>query len=85
MSATTTQIQTVTADNILRLFPDVETNVNSTHSPVTAGGDLQGYDAEQVRLMEEMCIVLDNDDQPIGRANKKVCTWTSSVQRPPTF
>lgn len=39
------------------------------------GGDtvLEGYDAEQVRLMDEVCIVLDEDDKPIGSASKRVC------------
>ena len=75
MSTTTTETQTVTADNVLRLFPDVETTVHSSHKSATEGGELQGYDAEQVRLMEEMCIVLDENDNPIGRANKKVCMY----------
>lgn len=79
MSTTTTQTQAVTAQNVLRLFPDVET-VNSSHTPATAGGELQGYDAEQVRLMEEMCIVLDDDDKPIGRATKKVCMCPCTIE-----
>lgn len=29
------------------------------------------YDAEQVRLMEEVCILLDRDDNPVGSASKK--------------
>ena len=69
-----TQTQTVTAENVLQLFPDVDTSTRHSHSSASAGDELQGYDAEQVRLMEEMCIVLDNNDIPIGRANKKVCT-----------
>jgi isopentenyl-diphosphate delta-isomerase len=32
---------------------------------------LQGYDAEQVRLMREMCIQLDKDDKPLGGISKK--------------
>ncbi len=79
MSTTMTETQTVTAENVLRLFPDVETTVHSSHTSATAGGELQGYDAEQVRLMEEMCIVLDDNDIPIGRANKKVCTYWSHI------
>ena len=75
MSATMTQTETVTAANVLRLFPDVETNSNPSHAPFTSGDELEGYDAEQVRLMEEMCIVLDDNDAPIGRANKKVCMY----------
>ena len=73
MSTTTTQTETITAENVLRLFPDVETNINHSQTSATSNGELEGYDAEQVRLMEEMCIVLDDNDAPIGRASKKVC------------
>ena len=34
-----------------------------------------GYDEEQIRLMDEVCIVLDNNDIPIGSATKKLCKW----------
>lgn len=65
MSSTTTVTQsTPSAETILRLFPDIDTS--------SAG--LEGHDAEQIRLMDEMCIVLDNDDNPIGTASKKLCT-----------
>ncbi|KAI9229785.1 MAG: isopentenyl pyrophosphate isomerase [Piptocephalis tieghemiana] len=35
--------------------------------------DLQQYDAEQARLMEERCILLDEDDKVIGAESKKNC------------
>jgi isopentenyl-diphosphate Delta-isomerase len=34
----------------------------------------QGYDDEQIRLMEEVCIVIDENDQPIRPGTKKECT-----------
>ncbi|KAJ2742327.1 isopentenyl-diphosphate delta-isomerase idi1 [Coemansia sp. BCRC 34301] len=37
----------------------------------TASVDFTGYDEEQVRLMAEMCILVDRDDKPIGTASKK--------------
>ena len=74
MSTTITQTEAITAENVLRLFPDVETNINHSQTSTTSNNELDGYDAEQVRLMEEMCIVLDDNDAPIGRASKKVCT-----------
>lgn len=77
MSATTTTAttshRTVTQENVLRLFPDVNTSLASSHRVSTSDVELQGYDEEQVRLMEEVCIVLDRDDRPIGSASKKVC------------
>ena len=77
--STLTQTQTITADNVLRLFPDVESNITTLHQSPISDNELEGYDAEQIRLMEEMCIVLDENDIPIGRASKKVCTWWSPI------
>ena len=33
-----------------------------------------GYDAEQTRLMEERCILVDEEDNALGAADKKTCT-----------
>lgn len=69
MSTTTTvtapQSTAITAENILRLFPDIDTSSTS---------ELDGHDEEQIRLMDEVCIVLDENDQAIGTASKKICT-----------
>ena len=64
-TTTTTETRSVpiTADNILRLFPDID----------TSGEALEGHDEEQIRLMDEVCIVLDENDLPIGTASKKLC------------
>jgi len=35
----------------------------------------QGYDDEQIRLMEELCIVIDENDQPIRPGTKKECMY----------
>lgn len=77
MSTTTTQTQTqtISADNILRLFPQINTHLAASASAsATQDNDLEGYDEEQIRLMDEVCIVLDDEDKPIGSASKKVCT-----------
>lgn len=69
MSTTATTTTTVTgqpapsAETLLRLFPDID----------TSSTELEGHDEEQIRLMDEVCIVLDNDDNPIGTASKKLC------------
>ena len=79
MSTTTTQTQTITADNVIRLFPDVDTQIARSNSAAfnnnNNSDDLEGYDEEQRRLMDEVCIVLDENDNPIGSASKKVCTF----------
>lgn len=73
MSTISTETRTITAENVIRLFPDVDSSLASSHRRHTSENDLQGYDEEQVRLMEEVCIVLDYNDIPIGSASKKVC------------
>lgn len=77
-TVTQTEGEPVTADNVSRLFPDVNTSLASSHKVPTSDSDLQGYDEEQIRLMEEVLIVLDADDVPIGSASKKVCLWIQS-------
>jgi len=41
--------------------------------------DLSGYDAEQSRLMDERCILVDEQDNAIGAVDKKTCKF---LQRP---
>ncbi|KAL9127753.1 MAG: hypothetical protein Q9217_003436 [Psora testacea] len=79
MSSTTTQIRPITEDNVLHLFPDVNTLRATSHRTPINDQDLEGYDDEQIRLMEEVCIVLDNDDHPIGSASKKVCHLMKNI------
>jgi hypothetical protein len=69
MSATATVTEAppaITAENMLRLFPDIDTSSEA----------LSGHDEEQIRLMDEVCIVVDEKDLPIGNASKKICTFT---------
>jgi hypothetical protein len=84
MSATVTMTShpEITADNVAVLFPEVDTSLAreilpTSQSNITRGSELEGYDEEQVRLMDEVCIVLDNNDRPIGSASKKLCTFCS--------
>jgi isopentenyl-diphosphate Delta-isomerase len=96
MSTTTTTTTTTTAtttpptaQNILHLFPEVNTTLNATSTsaspshlnPNPQDDDLSGYDAEQIRLMDEVCIVLDRDDQPLGSASKKACHLMSNIEK----
>ncbi|KAH0558500.1 isopentenyl-diphosphate delta-isomerase idi1 [Trichoglossum hirsutum] len=76
---TTTETDVITAENILRLFPDVNTSLTTTAR--ANDNDLEGYDEEQVRLMDEVCIVLDENDNPIGSASKKVCHLMDNIDR----
>jgi hypothetical protein len=79
-TTTTTTAQPITTETILRLFPDIDTRSEA----------LTGHDEEQIRLMDEVCLVLDENDSPIGTASKKICeSWPSSLRSlddfPPRF
>ncbi|KAI9303438.1 isopentenyl pyrophosphate isomerase [Cunninghamella echinulata] len=41
--------------------------------------DLKEYDEEQVRLMAEMCIVIDENDKRIGADSKKTCHLMDNI------
>ncbi|EGS21484.1 isopentenyl-diphosphate delta-isomerase-like protein [Thermochaetoides thermophila DSM 1495] len=72
MAASTVTTETrITADNILRLFPDIDTSSEA----------LEGHDEEQIRLMDEVCIVLDENDVPIGTASKKLCHLMTNIDK----
>jgi isopentenyl-diphosphate delta-isomerase len=71
MSTATTTAEPITADSILRLFPDID----------TSGAALEGHDEEQIRLMDEVCIVLDENDMPIGTASKKLCHLMTNIDK----
>lgn len=43
--------------------------------------DLKEYDQEQVRLMEEMCIVIDENDNRIGADSKKTCKLLYTINK----
>jgi isopentenyl-diphosphate Delta-isomerase len=78
MSTTTT----ITAENITTLFPEVTTRLigaELAHATNSASDDLAGYDAEQIRLMDEVCVVLDVNDVAIGSASKKACHLMSNI------
>jgi isopentenyl-diphosphate delta-isomerase len=62
-TSTVTQAAPITAQNILQLFPDID----------TSSAELDGHDEEQIRLMDEVCIVTDENDKPIGNFSKKIC------------
>ncbi|KAK9469822.1 NUDIX hydrolase domain-like protein [Lipomyces arxii] len=69
---------TLTRERILRLFPDVA--AFSESAPTAQDAQLfDGYDEEQVKLMEEVCIVLDWNDVPCGSASKKTCHLMTNI------
>ncbi|KAG8713540.1 isopentenyl-diphosphate delta-isomerase idi1 [Ceratobasidium sp. 423] len=43
--------------------------------------DLSEYDPEQSRLMDERCIVVDENDKPIGALDKKTCHLMKNIDK----
>lgn len=86
MASTTATVtsthQPITAQNVLTLFPEIDTSLANTHRPGNTSQQddaLSGYDEEQIRLMDEVCIVLDENDNPIGSASKKTCHLMQNI------
>lgn len=53
------------------------TAVDSAPATTTTGLatiELEGYDEEQIRLMEERCILVNDKDEAYGDGSKKACT-----------
>lgn len=44
--------------------------------------DLSSYDAEQSRLMDERCILVDEQDNAIGAMDKKTCEFLLAHSTP---
>ncbi|OJD27941.1 isopentenyl-diphosphate delta-isomerase [Blastomyces percursus] len=84
-TTTTTAATAITAENVTTLFPDVDLSLArataQTQNSAREGGELEGYDEEQIRLMDEVCIVLDENDKPIGSASKKTCHLMTNIDR----
>jgi isopentenyl-diphosphate delta-isomerase len=81
-----TERPVITAENVLRLFPEVNTSlIGGSHNSARNDDALEGYDEEQIRLMDEVCIVLDEDDIPIGSASKKVCKLLVGLNGMPMY
>lgn len=82
-------ISGLTGDDILQQFGTdvipVAQRPNSKSSDM--GGEdvdtktFQGHDEEQIKLMNENCIVLDYNDQIVGTATKKICHLHDNVKR----
>ncbi|CAN6596229.1 isopentenyl-diphosphate delta-isomerase [Trichomonascus vanleenenianus] len=84
---TATEIETATVaqlseEEILQQFPDVAPLGAAVTTKISAEDKLfEGKDEEQIKLMEEVCIVLDWDDKPVGSASKKTCHIMSNIHK----
>jgi len=65
------------------LFPSFKMTATTAQSAHAAFAtiDLSGYDAEQSRLMDERCIVVDEQDNAIGALDKKTCHLMENIKK----
>lgn len=80
-------VESLSGEKILEKFPEViklsQTTGAASKSGSTSANDkeFEGHDEEQIRLMEELCIVLDNNDTPIGAGTKKLCHIMDNIEQ----
>lgn len=79
-------VESLGQDDILQKFPDViplnmRPNTHSSESSNENDNVFQGHDDEQIKLMNENCIVLDWDDNAIGAGTKKLCHLLSNINQ----
>lgn len=78
-------VQSLTPSQILAKFPEVIPIAQSLGAPRLAGLLLAlevhfaGHDEEQIRLMDELCIVCDYNDEVVGAGTKKVCHLETNI------
>ncbi|KAH9046239.1 putative isopentenyl-diphosphate delta-isomerase [Lactarius hengduanensis] len=63
------------------LFPSFKMAATTTTQPNFATIDLSGYDVEQSRLMDERCIIVDEQDRAIGALDKKTCHLMENINK----
>ncbi|KAI9639488.1 NUDIX hydrolase domain-like protein [Dioszegia hungarica] len=54
-------------------------STTTTMTQTAPAPDLDAYDEEQVRLMEERCILVDENDKAYGEDSKKTCHLMSNI------
>ncbi|KAF8342960.1 NUDIX hydrolase domain-like protein [Cantharellus anzutake] len=57
------------------------TVLTDTAAEAFASIDLSGYDKTQSKLMDERCIVVDENDKAIGALDKKTCHLMANINR----
>ena len=77
LTAATPKPQPITAQNVQTLFPGsvdyLAESKEEANQDVEKNLQGQGHQEKQVKAMEEVCILLDTKDTPIGGANKYIC------------
>lgn len=85
MSSYAQLVASLSGEQILAKWPEITPLQDISGVPTSAGSEekdavFEGHDEEQIRLMEELCIVLDNNDKPIGAGTKKLCHIMTNIE-----
>ncbi|KAI3403174.1 IDI1 [Candida oxycetoniae] len=83
----------LTPEAIIKKWPEITPLKKISGIPRSSGSDtsvstsqedldlFNGHDEEQIRLMDELCIVLDYDDKPLGAGTKKLCHMMENINQ----
>lgn len=79
-------VSKLSSEDILSTWKDVTpvqqiTDVTTSKFNEDDQGVFEGHDEEQIKLMEELCIVLDYNDTPIGAGTKKLCHLMTNINQ----
>ncbi|AGO12980.1 AaceriADL268Cp [[Ashbya] aceris (nom. inval.)] len=88
MSPYAVLVKSLTQEEVLEQFPEIIpiNNRPNTHSSASSGDEhkdsvFTGHDEEQIKLMNENCIIVDWDDEPIGAGTKKLCHLMENIDK----
>lgn len=81
-------VKELTQDKILKSFPEI-IPLGKTSGKLSVDEDknsknediFQGKDEEQIRLMNELCIILDYNDKPVGAGTKKLTHLMKNIDQ----
>lgn len=80
-------VEGLSGDDILESFPEIiplqkRPNTHSSSDEVSKEDNVfSGHDQEQIRLMNENCIVLDWNDEAVGAGTKKLCHLMDNINK----
>ncbi|KAI5955191.1 IDI1 [Candida jiufengensis] len=86
-------VSSLSSEEILTKWTEITPLKKISGIPRSAGSDstssnsqqdqelFNGHDEEQIRLMEELCIILNYDDKPLGAGTKKLCHIMENINK----
>lgn len=79
-------VKSLSQEKILEKWSEVTPLNRISGVPTSSGSSddseaevFDGHDEEQIKLMDELCIVLDYQDKPVGAGTKKLCHLMENI------